>query len=236
MDIWGSIIWNVGLWCKEWIPVLAPTGVFFVALVAYRAYRQRLLADKRDQWWTRAQWAIDTALDTNVDVKLTGLTVLTSLKADSLATPEDVALFDSISGGIQTEIVDGAVAISAPGPDNGTGGSAAATAGGADTPPRVGENGHETTSPTDTSLNSPVVQQPRDRRKVGNDKPGNGQGVRGAGQPSPSGPFSVRLSALGERTVTVETLPEKRLLEQAEKLLQAEPAKTAKRRARDTTR
>lgn len=181
MDVWGPFIWNVGLWCREWIPVLAPTGVVFAALVAYKAYRQRLVADKRDQWWTRAQWAIDSALDSRVDVKLTGLKVLTSLKAGSLATPEDVALFNSIARGIQNDIEMGAVAVSEP------------------------------ASP--------------DRRTMSNDKPSSGRDTERA---AAAGTFTVRLSALGERTVTVKTLGEKRLLEEAEKLLQTEPAKSAK--------
>ncbi len=104
MDWWGPLIWGAGLWCKEWIPVVAPTGVFFVALVAYKAYRQRLQTDKRDQWWKRAQWAIDAALDSNEQVQFTGLQVLTNLKTDSLATPEDVAIFDSIAEDIQEEV------------------------------------------------------------------------------------------------------------------------------------
>ncbi|WP_113716165.1 hypothetical protein [Arthrobacter dokdonensis] len=141
MDVWGPFIWNVGLWCREWIPVLAPTGVFFAALVAYKAYRQRLVADKRDQWWTRAQWAIDSALDSRVDVKLTGLKVLTSLKAGSLATPEDVALFNSIARGIQNDIEMGAVAVSEPARGSGFGGGAPEPDAGLDTPAPVGENG-----------------------------------------------------------------------------------------------
>ncbi len=45
---------------------LAPLATFGVALVAYFAYRQKTNADKRDQWWKRAQWATDAALDQDV--------------------------------------------------------------------------------------------------------------------------------------------------------------------------
>ena len=100
--------WNIGLWAQQWIPVIASLGVFVVALVAYLSYRQNLDAANRQQWWARAQWAIDSALSDREGIQLMGLRVLTSLKTSGLATPQDAELFDSIAAGIQDDIAHSA--------------------------------------------------------------------------------------------------------------------------------
>lgn len=105
---------NLAAWGRDWLPVISSTGVFVTAVVAYLAYRQALDAGRRDQWWARAQWAIESALDPAGNRRLPGLVVLTSLKTSKLATPQDAALFDTIARSIQAELA--AVGPSAVGP------------------------------------------------------------------------------------------------------------------------
>ncbi|PYI66157.1 hypothetical protein CVV68_15285 [Arthrobacter livingstonensis] len=107
---WGRQLADLGTWVQDWLPVISVAGVFVTALVAYLAYRQALDADRRDQWWARAQWAIESALDTGSDRQLAGLIVLTSLKTSSLAAPEDAALFDAIAWSIKEGLDGGAPA------------------------------------------------------------------------------------------------------------------------------
>jgi len=95
---------NLAAWGRDWLPVISSTGVFVTAVVAYLAYRQALDAGRRDQWWARAQWAIESALDPAGNRRLPGLVVLTSLKTSKLATPQDAALFDTIARSIQAEL------------------------------------------------------------------------------------------------------------------------------------
>lgn len=83
---------------------LAPLATFGVALVAYFAYRQKTKADKRDQWWKRAQWAIDAALDQeDPQRRLTGVSVLVHMVDSDLATTEDADLMKIVSIAIQDE-------------------------------------------------------------------------------------------------------------------------------------
>ncbi|MCY1676684.1 hypothetical protein OVA06_18600 [Pseudarthrobacter sp. SL88] len=93
-------IWAVVLGAAS----LAPLATFGVVLVAYLAYRQRDRADRRDQWWKRAQWAIDAALDgRDPQRRLAGLKVLVQLIGSDLATPEDADLMSALAVGIRDE-------------------------------------------------------------------------------------------------------------------------------------
>ena len=85
----------------------APLATFVVALVAYFAYRQKSKADKRDQWWKRAQWAIDAALDQeDPQRRLTGVTMSVHMVNSDLATAEDADLMKILSVAIQDEELD----------------------------------------------------------------------------------------------------------------------------------
>lgn len=86
---------------------VAPLATFGIALVAYLTYRQKSQADRRDQWWKRAQWGIDSALD-DADPKrrLAGIKVLVQLIGSDLATPEDADLMSSLAVGIQDQELD----------------------------------------------------------------------------------------------------------------------------------
>jgi hypothetical protein len=99
MEIAGGI-WTVILGAAA----VAPLATFGVVLVAYLTYRQKSNADKRDQWWKRAQWGIDSALnDADPKRRLAGIKVLVQLIGSNLATPEDADLMSALAVGIQDE-------------------------------------------------------------------------------------------------------------------------------------
>lgn len=77
---------------------LAPVATLVVASVALfvglRTIRQRDLADRRDQWWKRYQWATDLTLDPDFHRRDLGLRVLDLLAGSRLAGEEEVDLLD----------------------------------------------------------------------------------------------------------------------------------------------
>ena len=52
------------------------------------------LADDRSEWWRRAQWALDRALDDDEAAKALGLVTLEVLARSELARTEELELFD----------------------------------------------------------------------------------------------------------------------------------------------
>jgi hypothetical protein len=94
---------------------LAPLATFGVVLVAFLTYRQRDRADRRDQWWKRAQWAIDSALnDADPQRRLAGLKVLVQLIGSDLATREDADLMSALAVGIRDQEQDGRRSVTVP--------------------------------------------------------------------------------------------------------------------------
>ncbi len=78
-----------------------------MVLVAYLTYRQKSHADRRDQWWKRAQWGIDSALnDADPQRRLAGIKVLVQLIGSDLATAEDAELMSALAVGIQDQVLD----------------------------------------------------------------------------------------------------------------------------------
>ena len=86
---------------------VAPLATFGVVLVAYLTYRQKSHADRRDQWWKRAQWGIDSALnDADPQRRMAGIKVLVQLIGSDLATAEDAELMSALAVGIQDQELD----------------------------------------------------------------------------------------------------------------------------------
>lgn len=102
---WGDFWEQAAQWAITWIPVLGPLGILTTAVVAYFAYRQKLEADRRAQWWVRAQWALEASLSANPRRSLAGLAVLNDLRTSSLATREDRELFRLIGLTVQEEVL-----------------------------------------------------------------------------------------------------------------------------------
>ena len=97
-----------GLWTAVLgASAVAPLATFGVVLVAYLTYRQKSHADRRDQWWKRAQWGIDSALsDADPQRRLAGMKVLVQLIGSDLATAEDAELMSALAVGIQDQELD----------------------------------------------------------------------------------------------------------------------------------
>ena len=78
---------------------LAPIATLVVASVALfvglRTIRQRDLADRRDQWWKRYQWATDQTLSTEDHRRDLGLRALELLAVSGLAGEEEIDLLDA---------------------------------------------------------------------------------------------------------------------------------------------
>ncbi len=110
---WGEFWQAAADWAITWIPVLGPLGILATALVAYFAYRQKLEADRRAQWWVRAQWALEASLSANPRRSLAGLAVLNDLKTSSLATREDRELFRLIGVTAREEMSGGGAGVRA---------------------------------------------------------------------------------------------------------------------------
>jgi hypothetical protein len=77
---------------------LGPLATLLVASVALfvglRTVRQRDRADRRAQWWKRAQWATDLTLSDDPHRRELGYTALEVLAGSSLAGPEELDLLD----------------------------------------------------------------------------------------------------------------------------------------------
>ena len=106
---WGDFWEQAAQWAITWIPVLGPLGILTTAVVAYFAYRQKLEADRRAQWWIRAEWALEASLSANPRRSLAGLAVLNDLKTSSLATREDRDLFRLIGLTVREDILGGEI-------------------------------------------------------------------------------------------------------------------------------
>lgn len=78
---------------------LAPLATLVVASVALfvglRTIRQRDLADRRDQWWSRFRWAADLTMGEDEHSRRIGLEVLTLLAHSRLAADEELELLDA---------------------------------------------------------------------------------------------------------------------------------------------
>lgn len=60
-----------------------------------KALEQKRRSDDRSEWWRRAQWALDRALDDQPSTKALGLVTLEVLAHSTLAHAEELKLFDA---------------------------------------------------------------------------------------------------------------------------------------------
>lgn len=81
-------------------------GVVSVLLVGVVTVMQRYRADRRDQWWKRAQWALDLTLLKDETSAALGFTVLTYLANSKLAQHDESTML--------REAADGALARKGP--------------------------------------------------------------------------------------------------------------------------
>lgn len=85
---------DVAWW--EVVSALSPLATLLAAAIAgtiaWQALKQRSLADRRGEWWGRAQWALNAALSEDPALKETGLGILGILATSSLATDEEIEI------------------------------------------------------------------------------------------------------------------------------------------------
>ncbi|WP_336711126.1 hypothetical protein [Arthrobacter sp. USHLN218] len=85
---------DVAWW--EVVSALSPLATLLAAAIAgtiaWQALKQRALADRRGEWWGRAQWALNAALSEDPALKETGLGILGILATSSLATDEEIEI------------------------------------------------------------------------------------------------------------------------------------------------
>ncbi|MDN3904635.1 hypothetical protein [Arthrobacter sp. YD2] len=72
------------------------------------ALEQRREADRRSEWWARAQWAIDASLSEDPHRQETGLGVLNLLAQSDLAGEEEAAIISIASDEPLTTLMDAA--------------------------------------------------------------------------------------------------------------------------------
>lgn len=84
-----------------WVSQLGPVATGLVALVALvvgtLTVLQRSRADRRDQWWKRAQWAIDLTFAGQAERQKLAFRVLGVLGESKLAGAEELRILDSLA-------------------------------------------------------------------------------------------------------------------------------------------
>jgi hypothetical protein len=89
---------------------IAPLGTLLAVLVAYFSYRgtirQKTLADNRNAWWSRVQWAIDAALSDDEQRRATGMAAIEEMQDSELATVADQALLAAMANAIVDETLE----------------------------------------------------------------------------------------------------------------------------------
>lgn len=75
------------------------------------ALEQRREADRRSEWWARAQWAIDASLSQDPHRQETGLGVLNLLAQSDLAGEEEAAIISIASDEPLTTLMDAAAIV-----------------------------------------------------------------------------------------------------------------------------
>lgn len=63
-------------------PLLTPVVGGIAAWVAISTFRRRSRIDSSDEWWKRAQFALESSVSENLDAQLMGTALLTSLRVE----------------------------------------------------------------------------------------------------------------------------------------------------------
>lgn len=73
-------------------PAVTAASAVLVLIAAGITVRQRFVADRKDQWWKRTQWAFDLLLTQDEDSVVLGLDVLTQQMRTTVADKEDATM------------------------------------------------------------------------------------------------------------------------------------------------
>jgi hypothetical protein len=88
---------------------LGPLAILLAALIAafigWRSMQTQAEANRRAQWWERAEWALDASMSSSIDRKVVGLGVLALLSESSLAGEEEARILQVASSDSLTQQV-----------------------------------------------------------------------------------------------------------------------------------
>ncbi|WP_051442213.1 hypothetical protein [Arthrobacter sp. H14] len=76
-------------------PLATLLAAIIAGLIAWRALRQRSVADRRSEWWSRAQWSLDASLSDEDDRQEMGIKVLQVLADSKMASKEELDIFNA---------------------------------------------------------------------------------------------------------------------------------------------
>lgn len=104
---WGDMPSGPAQW---WGRVTAPQATLLAALgvgvVGGVTILQKLRNDRRDQWWKRAQWAIDHTLDEEERSQIVGWAAIAELSARGPATRQDRLLLRQVVDAVLDDAAD----------------------------------------------------------------------------------------------------------------------------------
>jgi len=78
-------------------PIATGLAAIVALIVGLVAIIQKSRADRRDQWWKRAQWAIEQTFKGDEEQQALGFRVLQVLADSELASPEELLLLASLT-------------------------------------------------------------------------------------------------------------------------------------------
>jgi hypothetical protein len=82
----------------ELVAALSPAAILLAGVLAgivgLLTLRQKSLADRRAEWWRRAQWALDASLSDSAARAAMGVNVLEVLAVSDLATDDELEILD----------------------------------------------------------------------------------------------------------------------------------------------
>jgi hypothetical protein len=84
----------------DWGALATALGTAVAFVVGIVTVRQKSRADRRAEWWRRAQWAIDHATSDRKEAVEAGLISMTHLIESTLATDEDIRLVRELARNI----------------------------------------------------------------------------------------------------------------------------------------
>jgi hypothetical protein len=84
----------------DWGALATALGAAIAFMVGIITVRQKSKADRRAEWWRRAQWAIDHATSDREEAVQAGLISMTHLIESTLATDEDIRLVRELARNI----------------------------------------------------------------------------------------------------------------------------------------
>lgn len=97
----------------EWLQITAASAplvtllaTLVAAVIALVTLMQRHRAAKRDQWWKRAQWAMNLAIEGDMPAKEIGVRALKQLGESKLLAREEEEFLYHVGAAVQDVVID----------------------------------------------------------------------------------------------------------------------------------